>query len=224
MKYPIPFRYTLTAVTVGSLLTATTPVHAAGEGWSIVPYIGLSQLGDQSPDIAAADDIADGRLDIAVDSGFTAGLGVRYDYENSRWTSEIGWEYRSNDSETTASDGSVLPDGNYASNTVYVNGRYALSEGKRWTPWIGGGLTWIQEIDLDSENADGERSFENSGSIGFQIMAGVDYDLTDRFYLTSELRYSSQTGLDLDEENGDGRVTDIDYQPVTLGLGAGFRF
>ena len=202
----------------------TTSATAAGAGWSVVPYVGISQLGDQSPGLSGAADIADGTLDIAVDTGFTAGLGFRYDYPGSRWSSEFGWEYRSNDSDTTDATGLALPGGNYASNIFYINGRYALGEGKAWTPWVGAGLTWVQEVDLDSENTDGERSFEDSGAVGFQAMAGVDYRFTDRLYLTTELRYSSLTGLDLSEENGDGRISDIDYQPVTLGVGLGLRF
>ena len=223
MQYVSLFRQ-ISVITLGSVSALALPAQAAGEGWSVVPYIGISQLSNQTPIIGGADDISDGVLGITVDSGFTAGLGIRYDYSDSRWTSEFGWEYRSNDSTTTTADGSLLPSGNYASNTVYVNARYALFEGNRWTPWIGAGLTWFQEIDLDSENSDGERSFSDSGSIGFQVMAGVDYDLNDRFFLTSELRYSSQTGIDLVEEGGSGRVSDIDYQPLTLGVGIGIRF
>lgn len=222
---PITFARQLAAcMAAGSILVTPLPVQASGEGWSVVPYLGFSQLGDQSPDITGANDIADGRLDITIDSGFAAGLAVRYDYANSPWTSEIGWEYRSNDSAATTADGSVLPDGNYASNIFYLNGRYALNEDKRLTPWVGGGLAWIQEIDLDSEDSDGERSFEDSGSIGFQVMVGADYYLNERIYLTSEVRYSNHSEIDLDEESGNGRVTGIDYQPITLGLGAGFRF
>ncbi|MFK7992894.1 MAG: hypothetical protein AB8B87_02070 [Granulosicoccus sp.] len=55
-------------------------------------------------------------------------------------------------------------------------------------------------------------------------MAGVDYKLSDRFYLTSELRYGSHTGIDLKEEGGVGRISDINYQPVTFALGVGVRF
>ena len=213
----------ITIMAIGSTVATPLTSHAAEEGWSIIPYVGISQLGNQSPNIIGGNDIADGGLDIAVDSGFTAGLGLRYNYENSRWASEVGWEYRSNDSEATTAIGNVLPDGNYASNVFYLNGRYSLAEGSRWTPWVGGGLTWIQEIDLDSENINGERSFSNSGSVGFQIMFGVDYDLNNRFYLISELRYGDQRSLDLEEEDGNGRVTNIDYQPVTLSLGVGIR-
>lgn len=195
----------------------------ANEGWSVVPYVGLSQLDDQTPTISNADDIADGGLGITVDSGFTAGLGIRYDYADSPWSSEIGWEYRSNDAVATASNGLALPDGNYASNTFYLNGRYALRNGRPLTPWVGGGLTWIQEVDLDSENAQEERSFEDSGSVGFQLMAGFNYKLSERLYLSTELRYSSITGIDLNEERGDGLISDIDYQPITFGLGIGIR-
>ena len=212
------------AIALGSALVTTLTSHAADDRWSIVPYVGISQLGNQSPTIIGGEDIVDGGLDISAGSGFTAGLGIRYGYENSRWNSEIGWEYRSNDSETTTANGSVLPDGNYASNIFYLNGRYSLTDGNRWMPWLGGGLTWIQELDLDSENIDGERSFSISSSVGFLIMAGVDYNLSNRFYITSELRNGSHRSLDLEEEDGNGRVTNIDYQPVTLGLGIGIRF
>jgi len=135
--------------------------------------------------------------------GFTAGLSARYYYPDSRWVSEFGWEYRSNDSTITP----------------------RLTEGSSFTPWLGGGVTWTQEVDLDSEDANGERSFSDSGSVGFQLMAGADYDLSDRLYLTGELRYSSQTEIELSEQGGGGAtVTGLDYQPLTLSVGVGVRF
>lgn len=218
-------KHAFIAAAMGLTAMTTAPsVHSAGVGWSIVPYFGFSQLGDQSASLVNAENIAPGNFNVAVDSGFTAGLSVRYDYKESPWTSEFGWEYRSNDSTITTADGSDLPSGNYASNVFYLNGRYQFNGTSRLTPWVGGGLTLIQEIDLDSENAAGERSFSDGGAVGFQVMAGIDYDLSERFYLTSELRYSSQAGLDLTEEGGAGKVSDIDYQPLTLGLGIGYRF
>jgi len=89
---------------------------------------------------------------------------------------------------------------------------------------VGAGLTWLQEIDLDGESDDVERSFADSGSIGYQLMTGVDVDLTERFYLSGQFRYSGRGGTDLDAEGEDGRVSSIDYHPVTLGLGEGLRF
>lgn len=206
------------------LAFTTQSAYADPSGWSIVPYVGASQIEDQAGSITATDDISDGAIDVQLDSGFVAGLGLRYDYKNSPWSAEFAWEYRSNDSSTTASNGAQLPEGNYASNIFAINGRYSFSERGALTPWIGAGLSYAQEIDLDSEDVDGERSFASSGAVGIQVMAGFNYALSQRFYLSSELRYSSLAGLDLDEEGGAGRVSDIDYQPLTLGLGIGYRF
>jgi len=205
------------------LLLLTPTVQASGQ-WALVPYIGASLLDDQNPTITNATDIADGSATVLTDTGFAAGLGVRYQYEGTPWSSELGWEYRSNNTETFTSDNTQLPDGNYASNIFYLNGRYAFNATSAFTPWVGGGILWTQEIDLDSEDNNGERSFSDSGSIGMQVMAGFNYDITDRLYITSELRYSSQTGIELREEGGlSGSVKNINYQPVTVGFGLGVR-
>ena len=82
-------------------------IHASESNWSLVPYAGLSLLGDQNPDILGSTDISDGSAQVDISTGFTAGLGVRYDYENSPWSSELGWEYRSNDAKTTSANGTA---------------------------------------------------------------------------------------------------------------------
>ncbi|MFK7992895.1 MAG: hypothetical protein AB8B87_02075 [Granulosicoccus sp.] len=155
------FRQCAVPILGGITLLHSMAAQSAGEGWSAVPYAGFSLLGDKSPTIVGANEIDDGSPDAAVDAGFTAGLSLRYEYTDSPWASEIGWEYRSNDAETTTADGVVLPDGNYAPNIFSLNERYSLTQGDRVTPWFGGGLTWVQELDLDSENTDGERLFSD---------------------------------------------------------------
>ncbi len=82
----------------------------------------------------------------------------------------------------------------------------------------------MQEIDLDSEASANERSFSDSGSVGFQLMAGLDYQWTDQFYVTGELRYSNLTDLRLSEEGGNGEISGLNYQPLTPGVGIGYRF
>ena len=207
-------------------LTAYYPPASAAkpDGWSIVPYVGTSLMRDQSPVISDTNGITDGQTQLSLDTGFTAGLAVRYHYTNSRWSSEFGWEYRSNDALITTAEGSTLPGGNYASNIFYLNRRYALTESTRLTPWAGGGITWIQEVDLDSEGSGPERSFSDSGTLGLQAMVGVDYQWSETLYFTSELKYSSHNALKLSEEGGTGLVTELDYQPVTLSIGIGYRF
>ena len=98
------------------------PVSAANpDGWSIVPYVGASLMRDQSPVITNANGITDGQTQLTLDTGFTAGLAVRYHYIDSRWSSEFGWEYRSNNAAISTAEGATLPKGNYASNIFYFN-------------------------------------------------------------------------------------------------------
>lgn len=200
------------------------PMNVAAEpGWSVIATVGSSAMSDQNPSLSGT--AADGRADLALDSGFAAGLALRYNYE-SPWSSEVGWEYRSNDALITDASGARLPSGNYASNIFYLNARYNLpvvTGGWQW--WVGGGLTVAQEIDLDSESAAGETSFSDGGSTGYQIMAGADRALNDRWYLSTEVRYSSQRNLTLSAEEGaTGTVTGLEYTPLTLQLGIGYRF
>ena len=192
--------------------------------WSVVPYVGVSSLGDQSARVTGSANIADGDFSLDIGSGFTAGISVRYEYSDTPWISEFGWEYRSNDSTATDSNGELFNDGNYASNTFYVNGRYAFFKPRRLTPWLGGGLNWVQEIDLDSNSNTSANSFSDSGSIGVQLMAGLDFDLNDRIYLTSEIRYTALTDLTLNGEVSTGQVSGLSYEPLTFGIGLGIRF
>lgn len=216
MKYLLP-------LTAALILPFASQANSRA-GWSVVPYVGYSSLGDQQA-TASDFDTGDGAIDITVDDGFTAGLSVRYRYD-SPLSAEFGWEYRSNDSVITDATGADLPGGNYASNIFYLNGRYNLPLNRgAWQPWVGGGLTWVQEIDLDSETLPAETSYSEGGAAGFQLMAGINRDINERWYLTSELRYSNLQSLTLDQEGGgNGTVSNIDYQPVTLQIGLGYRF
>ncbi|MBX2824135.1 MAG: porin family protein [Gammaproteobacteria bacterium] len=205
---------------------------ADDSGWSVMSFGGLSLLSDQNATgtaLAAEQGTgageANGDIDVLLDNGFAAGLELRYNYD-SPFSVGIGWEYRSNDSEIRLTDGTALPSGNYASNIFFLNGRYALATASDvWQPWVGAGLTVVQEIDLDSESTSGEQSFSDGGSVGFQLMAGVNRTLSDRWYLSGEIRYSDLRGLSLTSETGgNGRISDLDYPPVTLQLGLGYRF
>lgn len=217
-KYP-----TICLLAAGALMFNSLAI-ANDSTWSIVPYAGFSVLDDQSATISGTGPIANGNFNVDVGSGFVAGISARYNYKNSPWISEFGWEYRSNDSAATPSSGELFDSGNYASNTFYINGRYAFNNSGRLTPWLGGGGVWTQEIDVDTENANAGISFADSGSVGFQLMVGADYDINERLYLSSEIRYSSQSGLSLSTEDNAMQVNDLNYQPVTFSIGLGIRF
>lgn len=202
----------------------STNLVAADNGhWYVKPFVGLSQISDLSANSANLGAI-DGSSQIDLDSGFNAGIGLGYRYNDSVAV-EVAWEYRSNDSAVTLVDNSVFPDGNYASNMLFLNGIYYPKVGtERWSPYVGAGLSWMQEIDIDLERNGVETSLSGDGEIGYQVFAGVDYAIDDKWGLSSQLRYGSTTGIDLQGEGNNGRLNDLDYQPVTLQIGLSYRY
>ena len=215
-------RNTTLAATVFCLL-ATGAASADDNNWFVRPYVGLSQMSDLSADFEDIDGLS-GKADIDLDSGFTGGLGVGYRF-NPQIAAEFGWEYRSNESSVTLADTSEFDDGNYASNIFYLNGYYHFAERGAWQPYVGGGLTWIEEIDIDLERSGEELSYSGDGDTGYQVFAGVNYRLSPDWQLQTELRYGSITGIDLDGESGaSGEITDLDYETTTLHVGLVYAF
>lgn len=210
----------IAGILAGQLLTAPA---IADEHWFLRPYVGLSQMSDLDADFADIDGLS-GEADVDLDTGFTGGLGLGYRL-NQRYAVEFGWEYRSNDSSTTLNGVSEFDDGNYASNVFYLNGHYFFDSDGPWQPYVGAGLTWAEEIDIDLERGGEEQSYSGDGDTGYQIFAGVNYALGETWQLQSELRYGSITDIDLEGESGDpGEITGIDYETTTLQIGLVYAF
>jgi len=205
------------------LLALGSAPAVAEEKWFVRPYLGLSQMSDLSSDFTDIDMLS-GRADIDLDTGFTGGLGLGYRYTD-KLAVEFGWEYRSNDAETTLNDVSEFDEGNYASNIFYLNGHYFFDKIDKWQPYVGAGLTWVEEIDIDLERGDRELSYSGDGDTGYQVFGGLNYDLSESWKLQSELRYGSITGIDLEGEGSDSGAFDgIDYETTTLQIGLGYDF
>ena len=193
------------------------------DGWFVRPYVGFSQMSDltgTTTNLGAVDGVSN----IDIDSGFNAGIGLGYRY-NRNVAVEVAWEYRSNDSSVTLADGSVFPEGNYASNMFFLNGFYFLdTESAKWSPYIGGGLSWMQEIDIDLEQAATQTSLSGDGDFGYQVFAGIDYSIDDAWSVGGQIRYGSTTGINLEGEGNNGTYSDLDYRPTTLQVGLTYRY
>jgi len=201
----------------------SAPLWAQGN-YYLKPHLGISIVQDN--DFSQSGVAATGaRADGSYDSGYAAGLAFGYRYGNG-FSAEIDWEYRSNSNdEVSFSDGAAFGDGDLASNIFYLNGYYTFNEvygGLR--PFIGGGIGWVQEIDLDLESGGVETSYTGDGDIAWQLMAGAEAQLTEQWRLQGEFRYSSVAGVDLEEEGGGGRIKDLDYDHWTVGLAVVYDF
>ena len=191
----------------------------AEPGWFVKPYGGYSGLSDTSGDFDGVQSV-----DVELSGGFLAGLGIGYMY-NEHWIAELAWEYRSNDSETRFADGTFFDDGNYASNIFYLNGYYRFDARGKWQPYVGAGIGWVQEIDIDLEGLGPEQSYSGDGDLALQLMGGLNYEVTDRWLINGELKYSRISDVDLEAESGAvGSINGLDYDPWTLSVGVIYRF
>ena len=196
--------------------------NVQAENWYVQPQLGVAFLSDREG-VASATDGVDGPWDIQTDSGFLA--GIEFGYQVSKQV-RVGlqWEYRTNDSDTVI-DGGTTFSGNLASNIFYLNGYYDFAIDGGFTPYVGAGLGYIQEIDIDLETGDLESSYSGDGEVGFQFIAGVSYPLSKRLNVNVEARYANFSGIDFEgEENAIGTVSDIDYSPYSLAVGISYRF
>ena len=203
--------------------TLTMNANATEEGnWFLRPIISLSNLSDTSGQINYAGDI--GASQVATDSGFSAGLGLGYQY-NSNLAVEFFWEYRTNDSDTTVPDNSVIA-GNYASNIFYLNGFYYFDQAQNsnWKTYVGAGLGWVQEIDIDLEINSTEESYSGDGQTAFQLFAGTQYALGENLDLQFELRYGNVGSIDMTNEISNVPFNGLDYKTTSLQVGLVYEF
>lgn len=213
----------LAAIGFFALSVGTSVYAQEDKGWFLKPTLGVSALSDQTGTAVGAGSF-DGDWDVNTSSGFNAGLGLGYQY-NQNVSVELYWEYRTNDTDTAIGTTGDMFEGNYASSMFYLNGYYHFTSNKPWQTYIGAGVGWTQEIDIDVEQNGVESSYSGDGDVGFQLMAGLDYKISDNLLLNGEIRYGLMSSIDLaNEENATGSVTGFDYNPLTLGVGLKYRF
>lgn len=217
-----PVNHLISIVVVVSGFAAAPVVQADEPGWYLRAHGGLSNLDDTSGRTTATG--SDAKLVLSTDSGSFLGMAGGYNYGNG-WRAEVAWDYRSNDSTGVIDGIDVFTAGDYASNTFFLNGVYGIDIGSPWRPYLGAGLAWVQEIDVDLEADGTEQSYSSSGEVGFQAFAGVDYPISSQWVINFELRYTNIGAIDLDAEaEAFGTVTGLDYAHTSLQIGLTYRF
>ena len=215
---------------IGIFLTISTLISNAAFAddtgkWSVKLYGGISTMGDQSIEQTGVPGVTGATGTINSDNGFMAGGSVGYNYTNNL-SVELAWDYRSNDSKTNFSDGTSFNDGNFASSILFVNGKYTFDKipQSNLRPYIGAGLGYVQEIDLDLVNGGVEYSYSKNNEMAYQFMTGITYTLTKKIDLDAGLRYVRVDSINLKRENGSGELRNVDYDPLSLAIGLSYKF
>lgn len=203
--------------TTVAISVCSTTLQAAESGhFYLKPYTGISYMNDVTGMSGASS------VEVELDKGLVLGAAFGYRY-NANIAAEFAWEYRTNDSETKVGT-EFYPEGNYASNLFYLNGIYFFDPIGKLTPYLGAGLGWMQEIDIDLERSGVETSFSNSGKLSYQGFIGLEYQLSSAWSIHTELRHAGAKSGDLIGEQNKALFANLNYKPFTWQLGAKYQF
>ena len=217
MKYLTPICRT---ALLGCIAVTTLPTLAATEprGYYATIYAQASRLGSTSFDESS------GVLGAGLTAKFDAGLGfggdIGFRYGNG-WAAEVEWNYRRHDLKSLSGSTTTVNDGDFASNIFFVNGlrRFPGTSGG-WTPYIGAGIGWVQEIDFDLNSGGTDRAWSKQGKVGLQLIAGAEIPMNKDWRLTADVRMLRLGSVELPAEEGvTGRLSKPDYNPVSVQLG-----
>ncbi len=222
---------TLPRLLGGLLFVASTPGLALAQmepkGFYVTIYGQSSQIGASNFTESGALGAGTGlRADFGRGVGVGGDIGYRY---GNGWAAEVEWNYRRHPLDGLTQNGATLArDGDFASNTLLINGLRRIKMNDTWTPYLGGGVGWVQEIDIDLTPGSGgiERGYSASNRFAVQLIAGVEYALTPRWRLSADVRWLRVGSVRLDHEEGNpgGRAGPLRYNPVSAQIGVRYSF
>lgn len=203
-----------------SLAEAATSMDSR---WSVKALFGATTMADQTLEFSGSGPAQ--RTEAALDTGFLTGAAVGYEL-TPNWRVEAEFTYQSVNHDGLSPDvAAATGTGNYASKGFGLNGLYTFNAfgSERARTYVGLGLAWLTEIDVDFESDGGEASYSGD-DVGVQFMAGVRYDFTSRWFLDFGLRYLSVSSVKLNGEDGAPQRIVADYKPWSATLGIGWKF
>jgi opacity protein-like surface antigen len=209
------------------LMPATALAQAESKGFYASIYGQYSQIGSSTFSELGPSGFGSGlRAEFGGGMGLGGDIGYRY---GNGWAAEIEWNYRSHSLDELRQGGAIRArDGDFASNIVLVNGLRRFSTNSPWTPYVGAGVGWVQEIDIDIKPSAGgaERGYSKGSEFAAQFIAGVEYAITPAWRLTADTRYMRVGSVRLDNETGNagGSVSSLKYNPISVQVGVRYSF
>lgn len=182
---------------------------------------GLNFLPDSDFDGSSPDLFPSGEA--RFDTGTVVGLAAGYRF-NRNFATDIDYLYRSNDIDTIKGTGgaSVADGGDLASVAIMANGYYYFDFAESWSPYLGVGMGFLQEIDSDVQltGLKSQKDLEDQ-VFAWQAIAGAEVPIDANWRFYGEGRFMSAPSPDLSNSNGSYSV---DYNNLSLIVGIGYQF
>lgn len=187
-------------------------------------YTGYSMLDDQTihqEGIAEAGATARNKNG----SGYLLGGALGYRFDDAI-ALELAWNYTTNDTENYFSDGNQFTAGDFFSSILFVNGIYTFGDlwNENLNPYLGLGLGYVEEIDIDLERKGIENSYSKKGALAYQAVTGLSYNFNRFIDIFTELNYVYLSNFDLSSKSGSGRLINMNYNPISLNIGISYHF
>jgi opacity protein-like surface antigen len=161
--------------------------------------------------------------EVSLAAGTIVGLGGGYRF-NKNFGAELEYTYRSNEIDKVSGPGgtTIADGGDLASVAIMANSLYHFDLAESWLPYIGFGLGVLQEIDSDIQltAVDSQTDLEDQ-VFGWQVLAGAEIPIDNRWRLYGEGRFLSAPTSKLSNTNG---AYSVDYNNASLIFGVGYRF
>lgn len=216
-----PLKSIIPVSLVGVSLMVSLPVAAHDKaGLYFSAYGGSSKLAstDLSESRTAMATLA-GKTDFGSGMGFGGAIGHRY---GNGWAAELAWDYRSHDIKRI---GGVAVTGDFASTVAFLNGYYRFQKVGMVRPFVGAGLGYVTEVDMDLSRDGSEQEYERRGGLAIQAIVGGEMDLSDRWSVSADLRWSKMGSGSFKSTNAGASLADKPkFQPASLNLGLTYRF
>ncbi len=105
---------------------------------------------------------------------------------------------------------------------IMANGYYYFDFAEKWSPYIGLGMGFLQEIDSDVEltGVNSQKDLEDQ-VFAWQAMVGAEVPIDESWRFYGEGRFMSAPSPDLSNSNGSYSV---DYNNLSLIFGIGYQF
>jgi opacity protein-like surface antigen len=201
-------------------MTSTSLAQTEPRGFYATVYAQASNLGSTTFDEVGNAGFGSG-LKATFGSGFGLGGDIGFRYGNG-WASELEWNWRRHDLKSLNRSGSTLASsGDFASNIIFVNGlRRFIGQAGGWTPYVGAGLGWVQEIDFDINSGGTDRAWSKTGKAALQLIGGTEIPLGNAWRLAADVRLLRVGKVELPAEEGvTGRLSQPRYNPVSVQVG-----
>lgn len=214
-------KYARAAVVAGIWLVSG--LAAADDRW----YVGATG-GFTSNPVSTLDfdsDGLEGRGSADADTGYTMGAVFGREFDG-RWRLEGEFRYRTNEfASVDLPGGSRIDEGDFSSGALGLNAYWLFGDpSSAWRPFVGAGMAWMEEIDLDLAQSPVNGSYSGDGT-AWQVMGGVSWMLSERWNLDFEARYLDAGSVTMDAERGalGGRIA-ADYSLFEVTADISWRY